>query len=294
MKRKKSRHPLNFLKKKRVIFSALLLILFFFFHSCMNFRTSDKKTQAYFEEAGLESRITYIQPPGNNYKVRTVSTGQTKNQTVIFIHGAPGSGDAFYEYLKDTSLLKKSRLITYDRPGYGYSGFGRAMTGIEEQSEILADLITRYDVRHVILVGHSYGAPIAVYATLLSDRIDAVIMLAPAIDPEHEKYFWIGNLVRWKLTRWLVPRSWRVSADEKYTHEAELIKLKDRWKEVAVPVLCLQGNKDRLVPYENLAFCKKHFDPQYFTGITLEEEDHFIPWTRKELVIEEIMKFLKK
>ena len=292
MKAKDVLLKLKFLKKKRVIFFALCIIVFLFIHSCMEFRTSDKKTLAYFEKAGLECSIEYMKTSSTGNTIRIVSAGQHKANTVLFVHGAPGSGDAFYSYLKNPSLLEKAALITYDRPGYGYSGLGKAMTSVEAQAKILAEIIEDNNLHHVILVGHSYGGPIAVYASLLSERIKGILLLAPAMDPEHEKYFWIGNFARWKLTRWTIPASWIVSADEKYTHEAELRKLTSVWKEVKVPVVCLQGDKDRLVPYENLAFCEQHFNPDYFTGITLEKEDHFIPWTREALVTREILKLL--
>ena len=293
MKTKKVWSKLKYLKKKRVIFSTIIIIFFLLFHSCMNFRTSDRKTLKYFEEVGVKSTIDYIETSLNNSKVRIVSTGEDKTHTILFIHGAPGSGNAFYSYLKDSLLLEKARLISYDRPGYGYSDFGNAMISIEEQTRILVEVINHYNLQDVILVGHSYGGPIAAYAPLLTERVTGVLMLAPAMDPDHEKYFWIGNFARWKLTRWLIPTSWVVSADEKYTHEEELRKMTDYWKQVKVPVVCLQGDKDRLVPYENLAFCEQHFNPDYFTGLTLEKEDHFIPWTRKALVVKEIMKFLE-
>jgi len=293
MKTKSIVRKLRFLRKKRVLFFLLFLILFSLIHSCMNFRTSDKKTRKYFEEAGVTSTITYMKTSLIDDDVRIISTGDSSTQTVLFVHGAPGSGDAFYSYLKRPELLEKANLITYDRPGYGYSGFGDAMISIEAQARVVAAIIEEHKLQNVILVGHSYGGPIAAYVPLLSNRVRGVIMLAPAIDPDHENYFWVGNFARWKLTRWMVPRSWVVSADEKYTHEEALKKLVPRWNAVKVPVVCLQGDKDRLVPYENLAFCEKHFHPDYFTGIPLKEEDHFIPWTRETLVLEEIMKFLE-
>lgn len=283
----------NFLKKKRVLFFLLTGIAFLLIHSCMNFRTSDRKTRKEFEKAGVESTIRHLKIPGADAEVRMISTGKDTTRTVLFIHGAPGSGDAFYSYLKQPSLLEKATLITYDRPGYGYSGFGEAVTSIKKQSEVLVELIEKNQLKNVVLVAHSYGGPIAAYAALLSGKIEAVILLAPAMDPNHEKYFWIGNLARWKLTRWMVPGAWTVAADEKYTHEEELRKLTSEWKKVAAPVICIQGDEDRLVPFANMAFCREHFNPEYFTGIPLKGEDHFIPWTREALVIEEIVKVLK-
>ena len=39
--------------------------------------------------------------------------------------------------------------------------------------------------------------------------------------------------------------------------------------------------------------CEKYISPTYFKNVALKGEDHFIPWTREALVIEEIVKVLK-
>lgn len=259
----------------------------------MTLRVSDKKTISYFEKANLKCTIDYISNSLTDYKVRVISAGNHSEKAVVFIHGAPGGADAFYSYLKDSTLLQNAKLITYDRPGYGYSGFGKAMTTVKEHAFIVKDIIDQYKLNNVIVVGHSYGGPIAAYAPLVSSKINGALLLAPAIDPDHEKYYWIGNFAKWKLTKWVIPTALVVSADEKYTHEEDMRTLINDWQNVDVPVVNLQGNKDMLVPYENLKFCEDHFNPEYFTGKTIENENHFIPWTQKNFVVEEILSLLK-
>ena len=282
-------------KKKKIlfIFSFLFILIVVLLNVFLTLRTSDKKTKQYFQEANIECSIDYIPTSLRNHKIRVISTGNHVENTILFIHGAPGAADAFYSYLKDSTLLQNARLISYDRPGYGYSGFGMSMTTTKEQAYIVKEIIDYYNLSNVLVVGHSYGGPIAAYATLVSSKINGALLLAPAIDPDYEKYYWFGNFAKWKLTKWAVPTAFIVSADEKYTHEEDMRTLVNEWQNINVPVVCLQGDKDILVPYENLKFCKEHFNSEYFTGITIENENHFIPWTKKELVIEEILKLLK-
>lgn len=285
--------PFKYKPSRKLIFFSVFIIAVILWNILFTLRSSDKKTSKYFQKAGLNCQIDYIPNTLTDYKIRIVSTGDHTKNTVLFIHGAPGSGDAFYSYLKDSALLKNAKLITYDRPGYGYSGFGESMVKTSEQAWIIKDIIDFYKLNNVVVVGHSYGGPIAAYASLLSHRINGVLMLAPAIDPDHEKYYWIGNFAKWKLTKWAIPTALVVSADEKYAHEEDMRVLINEWQNISVPVVSLQGDKDMLVPYENLEFTRKHFNPEYFTGKTIDKENHFIPWTKRELVVDEILGFLK-
>src|SRR5690606_2263176 len=168
--------------KKLIFFSAFIIIVLLW-NILFTLRSSDEETLRYFQKAGINCRIDYIPNTLTDYKIRVVSTGDHTTNAILFIHGAPGSGDAFYSYLKDSSLLKNAKLITYDRPGYGYSGFGKSMVKTSEQARIVKDIIDHYNLNNVVVVGHSYGGPIAAYTSLLSYRINGVLMLAPEIDP---------------------------------------------------------------------------------------------------------------
>jgi len=286
--------PFKIRFKKRYILLALLCFPFIFMHSCVKFRTSDKKTLKEFKEAGIPVNIDYFQTSSHAKKVRVVTTSEEKDTTILFIHGAPGSADAFYDYLKDSVLLQKARLVTIDRPGYGYSDFGKSLTSIKAQAEVVREICDAYNFQNIILVGHSFGGPIAAYVPTLTNKIDGVLMLAPAIDPDNEKILWIANFARWKATKWLIPRSLAVAGDEKFSHVAELQKLSDVWQNITIPVVHIHGEKDGIVPYENLAFATANFDSLYFKSISIPEENHFIPWTQKPLVLEEILGLLNR
>ncbi len=280
--------------KKRYIPVYLILIFILFINSCMRFRTSDKSTKTQFDEHGVPVKIEYYQPKNENYTVRTISSGNKKSTTaILFIHGAPGSADAFYGYLQDSTLLTKAFLISYDRPGYGYSNFGESEISIAKQAEVVSELIEHYQLKNVILVGHSFGGPIAALTSLQNKNVASVLLLAPAIDAKHEKIMWIANFAKWKLTKWMVPTSLVVSADEKFTHVQELKALNTSWGEIKIPTVHIHGKKDNIVPFENLYYSKKAFPSDYFKAIILEEGNHFIPWKNKDIVLQELLKLLK-
>jgi len=276
------------------------ILLFFLvgtlFISCFRFRTSDNRTQVKFRKNNTEVNIKRFQLKAVDYPVRVVSGAfdQEKDIAIFFVHGAPGASDNYYSYLQDSVLLSKVNLYSIDRPGYGYSNFGKAETSIKKQTEVVAEVMDSLPETQFVVLGHSYGGPIAAYSSLLSPKVKNVIMLAPAIDPKNEKIFWVAYIAKWKLTKWMVPGAMGVAGDEKFSHEVELEKIKEIWKEVNVPVLHIHGTKDILVPFENLDFSKRSFNPQYLDTIVIPKGNHFIPWKNYDLVKGELLKMIEE
>ncbi|WP_460996415.1 alpha/beta fold hydrolase [Spirosoma harenae] len=49
---------------------------------------------------------------------RYVSIGAADKPTLVFVHGSPGSWNAFASYLKDSLFLEHYRMVSLDRPGF--------------------------------------------------------------------------------------------------------------------------------------------------------------------------------
>ena len=106
---------------------SLLIFLFCWIvmaQSCMKFRISDSKAKEEFAQKGLQASFNYTD--ADETGLHYVKTGADTLPTIFFVHGSPGSWDAFKIYLMDTALLQHFRLISVDRPGFGYSSFGTA------------------------------------------------------------------------------------------------------------------------------------------------------------------------
>jgi pimeloyl-ACP methyl ester carboxylesterase len=183
-------------------------------------------------------------------------------------------------------------MISVDRPGYGYSEFGKAEISIEKQAAMLSPLLNKLATsQKVILIGHSYGGPIA--ARLAADYpeiIGGLIMAAPLIDPENEKIFWFTNIAH--TLRWMLPTSFRVASHEKVNHADQLGLLMPYWEKIVAPTTIIHGEKDGLAPFINVAFCRKVITNAPLKVVTRKDMNHFIPWENSNLVYEAIYRHL--
>ena len=252
-------------------------------------RFTNLEAEEYFDERGFEGIIDSIVVNGREVKIVSDKPEESDSILLVFVHGAPGTWDAFKEYVTDKDLNSKARIVSYDRPGYGGSG-DIAMPSIQEQSEVLKEVIKYFGLKRNILIGHSYGGPIVGSAGLDLES-DAVIMIAPLVDPESEPLFWYSYFSYWKLTSWLLPTELVVAGLEKFAHTEELEKLKDNWKEAKGEFIHIHGLKDGLAPgKENLAFTNRQIPQNNLNTVVYEDKGHLIIWTDYNLMKEEILK----
>ncbi len=252
--------------------------------SCMRFRTSDSDATKVFNTAGVPLTIKVLKV--GKHDLHFVMTGNDTLPTIVFVHGSPGSWDAFEDYLKDKDLLRKYRMISIDRPGFGYSNFGKALN-LQDESTVISALFPYIkNKKPVYLVGHSLGGPMIVQlAADNPNSVDALVILAGAIDVSLEKSeHWRRTLKSFPL-RYMIPGALRPSNDELWYLKTDLIKLKPRFTEIRCPVYILHGDKDPLVDYGNLAFGAKVFtNAAKVDTLTIQGANHFIPWMHYETI----------
>lgn len=265
-------------------FFLLFIILGCSSCSILQWRSSDQKIKERFLAAEIPTEISYFKIDSLDLNIRLQAVkSDTASHTILFLHGSPSSLSAWNKYLLNDSLRQRANLYAVDRPGYGYSNFGNEITSIELQAEIMSALITNYQLENVIVVGASYGGPVAARIAVINKNIKGVVMISPAIDPQLEKHIKGVKWTQYWLTGWLVPTGYRVAGDEKTTHAAELAKIEDGWANVSVPIIHIHGNKDELVPYGNVHYSQKQFSN--ITIITTPNTGHEISWKRPELIL---------
>jgi pimeloyl-ACP methyl ester carboxylesterase len=269
------------------------LIIIFALDSCMQFRMSDNKLQRKFKKVPHHLSIHHYEVDG--LKLRYMEVGVDTARLMIFVHGAPGSSKDFIEYLKDPDLVNKFRMISVDRPGYGYSGFGKAVVDIEEQARYLAPLLELNKHKEPpILVGHSYGGPvIARMAMDYPDKANGpLLMLAAAIDPDHEKMFWVNKPFGSPILSWMIPRAFRVSNEEKLAHAAELEKMRPYWEKLQNPTYFIHGQTDRIVDIANSQYGVQMMQHnEQVDSLFPAKMNHLFIWNRYELVKSELLKY---
>ncbi|MEO8770826.1 MAG: alpha/beta hydrolase [Ferruginibacter sp.] len=277
------------LKRISIIGSIILLLWILMAQGCMKFRISDTNAKKEFNTAGVELKTVVKKIHG--FPLHYAQTGNDSLPTLLFIHGSPGSWDAFKNYLKNKELLQHYRIISIDRPGFGYSDFGNAMN-LAEQTEIISawmDSINNH--KPFIIIGHSLGGPLVVkLAAARMQYCKAIVLLAGSLDPAAENpEKWRPVLFKTPLN-YLVPGALRPSNEELWYLKKDLKEMNNDYQKITCPVYILHGNKDVLVPYSNVAYARKMFTMSNKVSVTtFENENHFIVWTREKEIVELLM-----
>ncbi len=268
------------LMKISLVTGIVLLLWIVFAQSCMTFRKADTEAITQFKKNGVD--ISFNTITVSSRQLHYAQTGDNKLPTIVFVHGTPGSWDAFEGYLKDAELLQKFRLIAIDRPGFGHSDFGQALN-LTQQSLVISPLFDHIkNGAPVYLVGHSLGGPMI--CRLAADNpglFAGLIILAGSQDPAAEKpEKWRPVLYKSPL-KYLVPGALRPSNEELWYLKQDLVNLSSDLSKITCPVFLLHGTKDVLVPFSNLAYTEsKLVNASKKERIVFENENHFIPWTR--------------
>jgi pimeloyl-ACP methyl ester carboxylesterase len=206
---------------------------------------------------------------------------------IVFIHGTPASAAVFGEQFKHP--FPQANLVALDRPGFGLSTPGRPKPNLDDQANALEALLSKTAPRNIILVGHSYGAPIALLAALkFTNQVAGVVLVGGSVDPAQERTYVIQRIADWPVFSWVVPRPLRQCNRELLTLRKDLEVLQPRLKALGVPVVMVHGGRDRQVPIENVNYLKRQLanagKGNLFSQIVKPGFNHFIPWEHPETV----------
>jgi len=100
---------------------------------------------------------------------------------VVLIHGVTGNLAVWH--LQIVSLLSdRFRILTYDLRGHGLSDAPPTGYSADDMAQDLADLMDALEIERPLVVGHSYGADIALYlASREPERVREVIAIEAAL-----------------------------------------------------------------------------------------------------------------
>lgn len=259
----------------------------------MTFRSTPVQMQEFFDREKVDGHIRHY--TAENIRMEYAEAGDSTKPLILFIHGSPGSLNAFLGYIVDSTLLSKGFLITADRPGFGHSNFGIGEPSLEKQARILKSIIEmKKNARPVILVGHSLGGPlIAKMAMDYPDLVDGLVIVAGSIDPDQEpNEMWFRAPLATPFLNWILPRSFRASNEELYQLKPQLYSMMNGWSRITCPVAIVHGKKDSLVPFENVSFAKKMLVNARLHYIIDDNATHFIPWQNEKMVIDGVLQVL--
>ena len=209
-----------------------------------------------------------------------------ENPIIVFIHGSPGEWNAFAHVMNDSALSSSFTMISYDRPGFGQTRPKKAEPSLKSQAMVVRDILLRENVvSPVIVVGHSYGGPVALqFANDFPGMTHSLVLLASPADPELEKPFWYNKLANASIIRWMLPKTMRYSNDEILTLGSELTQLSKVWNNDSLSISLVHGRKDKLVPFEHTHFVERHISSERLKTYYDDQADHFFIWSDIELM----------
>jgi pimeloyl-ACP methyl ester carboxylesterase len=270
----------KFIMRMFWVLGSILLLWLVLAQSCMTMREPDADAKKKFEQDGVAFTTATIVVDGHH--LHYAKTGNDSLPTLFFVHGTPGSWDAFQNYLKDKDLLQHFRMVSIDRPGFGYSDYGTPYH-LAKQSEIISPLFTVLNNhKPMFIAGHSLGGPMVV--KLAADNpttFSGVVIISGSIDPAEEKpEKWRPVLYKTPLT-YFVPGAMRPSNEELWYLKKDLVDLKNDFPKITCPVYFIHGAMDTWVPPGNIKYGKKMLvNASHIEETLIPGANHFIPWTK--------------
>jgi non-heme chloroperoxidase len=252
-------------------------------------------------------------------------------QPVVMIHGFPFSGAA-WEKQVSALLRAGYRTITYDRRGFGGSSQPAVGYDYNTFASDLNELMMMLDLRAATLIGHSMGTGevtryVSTYGT---DRVKKAVLISPippflmktADNPGGlDKNMFDGFVHSIMTDRFAYQTEFvkaffnpdqnlgkRVSEDAMRAHwnlavsaspmgtaasvPAWLTDFRPDLPRMTVPVLIIQGDQDRVLPFP--ATGRRLVDMLSNSRlVVLEGGPHGIPWTHADEINSELLTFLK-
>jgi len=270
--------------KKRYIILILLVAGWIIAEFSLRMRNSDTYSIAKFKSHGiaLATRTLHIRDHNLHY----VSVGADTMRTIVFVHGSPGSWDAFNGYLLDSALRSRFRMISIDRPGYGYSDYGDVLH-LQPGCDVISSFLDSIkNGKSLFLVGHSFGGTIVpVLAADNPNLVSGIVVLAGALDPALEpKEPWCHPLTMVPF-RYLIPGALRPANDEEWYLKTDMLQLKEKLSTIRCPVYIMHAANDGIVDVGNVAYMKHTFTHAQVSYTIFPDGGHFIPWNHSAYIM---------
>lgn len=253
--------------------------------SCnQQFELSESQINRYYQSKALKPSFHHLDTLGR--QLHYAKLGYDSLPLLFLVHGAPGSWQGYFNLMNDAELQERFLMVSIDRPGYGHSDYGDPLVSIEDQARMMHAILARYpNNRPIILLGRSFGSPIVARLAMdYPELVDAFVMLAPAIDPKLEKFWWFSPLGKLPFVMKHMPEAINVATYEKYAHARELKKMDKYWNKIYAPSTIIQGGNDNIVEPANLSYAERKLKNSPTRLVYIANQDHNISINRPDLV----------
>src|SRR5262245_45975047 len=178
------------------------------------------------EQAFVPSQVVHDYPRAKSEFIEVEGTLlrfviRGRGRPVVLIHGNPGSSQDWAKLY--SPLASQFCAFAFDRPGHGRSDRPNrnGQVTVEAQAQLLNSALAQLRVERPILVGHSWGAALAlIYALSYPEDVSGLVLLAPAAYVSDDGISFLSKIPAWPVigdllnalfTPWLA--SWLVRTD---------------------------------------------------------------------------------
>lgn len=209
--------------------------------------------------------------PGEGWRLAYLKTGPRAalGWRIVVVSGTP----SWPEYWAPTiaALPEDVEMVVVARPGFADSEPEAAVPDLQRQADAMAPVLDA-DGRPVLLVGQSFGAPIAaLMAAQHQDKVKGLVLVS--------SYFGIRGRTARRLVlaggvlRPLLPRDLRNSIAEVRGQEPQLPLSWAALESLSIPIAFVHGDADTFVPAESAQGFAETYGAEY---IPIPGGDHFL------------------
>ncbi|WP_395644926.1 alpha/beta fold hydrolase [Terricaulis sp.] len=221
---------------------------------------------------GTMERTTFTAAVAEGWRISALKTPDRPDATwkVVVLTGTPSWSEFWAPAI--AQLPHTREMIVADRPGFRDSEPRRAVQDLAKQADALSPMLDTHPGERVVLVGQSFGAPLAtLMAQRYHDRVAAVVLVSPYFGdrgPTARRMIGMGSVVQG-----LLPRDLRNSIGEIRGQSAQLPTVWTALRGLDQPLVFIHGDDDSFVPLAASQRIAAEYD---HTLITVPGGDHFL------------------
>lgn len=195
------------------------------------------------------TRVTFKADGATPWRISALATPRATPAPwkIVVVTGTPSWSEYWAPTIAEAGPDRE--MIVADRPGFAESEPEAAVTDISAQSDALAAMLDGPPEQKVILLGQSYGGPIAaLMAARHPEKVKALVLVSAFFGdrgPAINRLNISGSLVRPAL-----PRDMKNALAELQHQKPQLPAAKAALASLKIPVIVLHGDADTFIPVE--------------------------------------------
>ncbi len=217
-----------------------------------------------------------------------IEAANAEGRRVILLHGAPADANSWNRLMKRADDIDAAEIIAVDRIGYGNSTDEDELT-LAGHAESVAPLLVEMNGRKPIILGHSYGGPVALRLGVdYADRVGAIVLVAGACDAYMNDAQWFRRMVEGGSA--VVPGPWARANRELLALTDENRAMEPLLDRVTCPVVIVHGTWDGVCPHDStVAYLQERLvNASEIRVLSLDRAGHNLHLSHLDEIIEAI------